>query len=109
MKEVTFKIDMTEFATKKDLEQFATKKDLESFATKKDLERFATKEDLAKLDDTLHYFMDKVMTTLDRIESTMATKEDLNKLRHDHGTRIELLEDEVRNINKKLEHVHLGV
>lgn len=100
MKEVTFKIDMTEFATKKDLEQFATKKDLECFATK---------EDFAKLDDTLHYFMDKVITALDRIESTMATKEDLEKLRHDHGTRIELLEDEVRNINKKLKHVHLGV
>ncbi len=100
MKEVTFKIDMTEFATKIDLTEFATKKDLE---------RFATKEDLAKLDDTLHYFMDKVMTTLDRIESTMATKEDLNKLRHDHGTRIELLEDEVRNINNKLNHVRLGV
>jgi DNA invertase Pin-like site-specific DNA recombinase len=109
MKEVTFKIDMIEFATKKDLEQFATKKDLEQFATKKDLERFATKEDLAKLDDTLHLFMEKVITALDRIESTMATKEDLNKLRHDHGTRIELLEDQVRNINNKLSHVHLGV
>lgn len=82
MKEVTFKIDMTEFATK---------------------------EDLAKLDDTLHLFMEKVITALDRIESTMATKEDLNELRHNHGTRIEILEDEVRSINKKLEHAHIGV
>lgn len=91
MKEVTFKIDLTEFATKKDLE------------------RFATKDDLAKLDDTLHLFMEKVITALDRIESTMATKEDLNELRHNHGTRIEILEDEVRSINKKLEHAHIGV
>lgn len=82
MKEVTFKIDMTEFATK---------------------------EDLAKLDDTLHLFMEKVITALDRIESTMATKEDLNELRHNHGTRIEILEDEARSINKKLEHAHIGV
>ena len=82
MKEVTFKIDMTEFATK---------------------------EDLAKLDDTLHLFMEKVITALDRIESTMATKEDLNELRHNHGTRIEILEDEVQSINKKLEHAHIGV
>lgn len=75
---------------------FATKKDLKRFATKKDLERFATKEALAEVaaltrqnteaiagnTESIRLLatqMLKVHDRLDRIETTMSTKAQVDK------------------------------
>jgi hypothetical protein len=89
MEEVTFKIDMSEFARRSDLDQFATKKDLGQFATKKDLQ---------KLDDSFHQFASMVMEAI----SKLATKEDIQRIELGHLARIELLEDEVTVVKNRM-------
>lgn len=97
MKECTIKLDLSEFATKKDLEALT-----EKFATKEDLKLYATKKDFLNLEDSFNKFAKLVLEALGKV----ATKEDILRLEKNHGTRIEILEDEVVSINKKLNHVY---
>lgn len=73
---------------------------MKEFTIKIDMSEFATKEDLRKVFLDLEDSINK----LGKIIMGTATKEELESLEKNHGTRIELLEDDMKDVQKKLTH-----
>ncbi len=75
MKEFTIKIDMSEFATKQEL-----------------------REAFLDLEDSINKLGKMMMEQFERV----APKDELLSLEKNHETRIELLEDDMKDVRKKL-------
>jgi hypothetical protein len=97
-KQFAKKSDLKNFATKDDLKGFAKKDDLKNFATKDDLKRFATKDDLANF---------AMKDDLKKLESRMATKNDLIKLELKMATKDDLAnfatKDDIKRLESKID------